>query len=111
MQKSKLVIAFNSTVLIEVLSTDVYCLVPQWHEALDPIFKDKLFLTEISKGYNSVHSAMEFNKFISSLIVHDFDATDLKNDKNARQSIVNYYLEAVDGNVMNRIHQVLNGIS
>ena len=110
-QKSNLVIAFNSTVLIEVLSTDVNCLVPQWHEALDPIFKDKLFLTETSKGYNSVHSAMEFNKFISSLIVCDFDTTDLKNDRKSRQSIVNYYLEAVDGNVMKRIHQVLNGIS
>jgi len=110
-QKSTLVIAFNSTVLIELLSTDVNCLVPQWHEALDPIFKDKLFLTETSEGYNSVHSAMEFNKFISSLIVADFNSPVLKNDKNARQSIVNYYLEAVDGNVMNRIHQVLNGIS
>jgi len=106
-EKSSLVIGFNSTVLIEMLSTDVPCLIPQWHESKNADLKDKLLLNNNSDAYNSVNSAEEFTNFIEKFL-NESSELKLNIDKKERDKIVNYYLYSVDGKVIERLEEILN---
>ncbi len=106
-ENSLLVVGFNTTVLIEMLSTDIPCLIPQWSESNDIILKNKLLLTKKSEAYNSANNPKEFTSFIENLL-NNPDLICINRDKQQRDEIVNYYLHAVDGKVSNRIEKILN---
>ena len=105
-KNSLLVIGFNTTLLIEMLSTDIPCLIPQWSESNDSVLKNKLLLTKKSDAYNSANNTEEFTSFIENLL-NNSDSLCINRDKQQRDQIVNYYLHAVDGKVSNRIEKIL----
>lgn len=107
-KESKLVIGFNSTVILEMLTTNIPIFIPKWNEAIDPQLESMMILNNISNAYNSLESKNQMIDLITKYLTTNTKNNFINNSKEARQKILFRHLYKVDGNVKKRI---LNSIS
>jgi hypothetical protein len=103
---SQLIFGFNSTVLLEMLITDIPVFIPKWHEAESQKLGNKMILNSPSNAYNTFHSKDEMKDRLSNFIV-DKKNLEIKNYNSAREMIIKNHFHKVDGKVANRILLIL----
>ncbi len=104
---SKLIIGFNSTVLLEMLVTDIPIFIPKWAEAINPKLENMMILNKICNAYNTLESQNQMFTDIESFLKNDNKVV-VNNLRHERDDILSYHLYKVDGNVKKRILQNLN---
>tara|TARA_B100001121_G_scaffold310644_1_gene343474 strand:- start:3689 stop:5035 length:1347 start_codon:yes stop_codon:yes gene_type:complete len=104
---SKLIIGFNSTVILEMLVTDLPIFIPKWAEAINPKLENMMILNKICNAYNTLESQNQMFTDIASFLKND-NKVIIYNSRDERDDILSYHLYKVDGNVKKRILQNLN---
>ena len=99
---SKLILGFNSTVLVEMLTTDVPILIPKWYEAVDKNLEDKMILNSKSDAYNTLNSRKDMIESVTNIILHN-KKTKINSSQSSRDEIIKEYIYKVDGLVGKRI--------
>ena len=104
---SRLIFGFNSTVLLEMITTDIPFFIPKWHEAENEELADKMILNNQSEAYNTYYSKDEMLDALKSYI-SDENSVKIKNSQDARRKIIEDHLYKIDGKVGKRILEILN---
>ena len=105
--ETRLIFGFNSTVLLEMITTDIPFFIPKWHEAENEELADKMILNNQSEAYNTYYSKDEMLDALKSYI-SDENSVKIKNSQDARRKIIEDHLYKIDGKVGKRILEILN---